>query len=88
MFGHAQKVFLERLGLLRTNSGPTSPIKSLTPIPEWGGLHIYIYIYIYRSEGLPLRDMLSLGAWRMGLGCSGKIFRRRHRRRQIGFQKL
>ena len=26
-----------------------------------------------RSEGLPLRDMLSLGAWRMGLGCSGKI---------------
>ena len=27
----------------------------------------------YRSEGLPLRDMLSLGAWRMGLGCSGKI---------------
>ena len=22
---------------------------------------------------LPLRDMLSLGAWRMGLGCSGKI---------------
>ena len=27
----------------------------------------------YRSEGLPLRDMSSLGAWRMGLGCSGKI---------------
>ena len=25
-----------------------------------------------RSEGLSLRDMLSLGAWRMGLGCSGK----------------
>ena len=22
---------------------------------------------------LPLRDMISLGAWRMGLGCSGKI---------------
>ena len=28
---------------------------------------------MYRSEGLSLRDMLSLGAWRMGLGCSGKI---------------
>ena len=27
----------------------------------------------YRSEGLSLRDMLSLGAWRMVLGCSGKI---------------
>ena len=26
-----------------------------------------------RSDGLSLRDMLSLGAWRMGLGCSGKI---------------
>ena len=25
-----------------------------------------------QSEGLSLRDMLSLGAWRMGLGCSGK----------------
>ena len=23
---------------------------------------------------LPLRDMISLGAWRMGLGCSGKMF--------------
>ena len=22
---------------------------------------------------LPLRDMISLGAWRMGLGCSGKV---------------
>ena len=22
---------------------------------------------------MPLRDMISLGAWRMGLGCSGKI---------------
>ena len=22
---------------------------------------------------LPLRDMLSLGAWRMGLGCSGNV---------------
>ena len=30
-------------------------------------------IVLCRSEGLPLRDMLSLGAWRMGLGCSGKI---------------
>ena len=36
-------------------------------------MDIYIYIYIYRSEGLPLRDMLSLGEWRMGLGWSGKI---------------
>ena len=27
----------------------------------------------YRSEGFALRDMLSLGAWRMGLGCSGDI---------------
>jgi hypothetical protein len=36
-------------------------------------VHIYIYIYIYRGEGLSLRGMLSLGAWRMGLGCSGKI---------------
>ena len=30
-------------------------------------------ILVYRSEGLSLRDMLSLGAWRMGLGCPGKI---------------
>ena len=28
---------------------------------------------LHRSEGLPLRDMLSLGAWRMGLGCPGNI---------------
>ena len=28
---------------------------------------------LYGSEGLPLLDMLSLGAWRKGLGCSGKI---------------
>ena len=26
-----------------------------------------------RSEGLSLWDMLSLGAWRMGLGCSGLV---------------
>ena len=34
-------------------------------------IYIYIHIYIdiwYQSEGLLLRDMLSLGAWRMGLG--------------------
>ena len=29
--------------------------------------------HINRSEGLSLRDMLSLSAWRVGLGCSGKI---------------
>ena len=27
---------------------------------------------------LPLRDMLSLGAWRMALDALGKFFRRRH----------
>ena len=32
----------------------------------------YIYIYIGVRD-LPLRDMISLGAWRTGLGCSGKI---------------
>ena len=43
--------------------------------------YIYIYIYIerdiYGSEGLPLRDMLSLvcGGW--GLDALGKFFRRR-----------
>ena len=26
-----------------------------------------------RSEGFTLRDMISLGAWKMGLGCPGKI---------------
>ena len=31
---------------------------------------IYIYIGV---RDLPLRDMISLGAWRMGLGFSGKI---------------
>ena len=41
----------------------------------------------YRSRNvgvrdLPLRDMISLGAWRMGLGCSGKFFRRRRRLQQ------
>ena len=35
-------------------------------------MHIYIYIYI-RVRNLPLRDMISLGAWKMGHGCSGKI---------------
>ena len=42
-------------------------------LSEHRRINIYIYIYIYRSEGLPLRDMLSRGAWRMGLGCSWKI---------------
>ena len=32
-----------------------------------------IYFMYCRSKGLSLRDMLSLGARRMGLGCSGKI---------------
>ena len=52
-------------------------------------IYIYIYIYIPIDAGqplranytsiyigvrdLPLRDMLSLGAWRMGLGCSAEI---------------
>ena len=37
-------------------------------------VNIYIYIYIYFGvKDLPLRDMISLGAWRMGLECSGKI---------------
>ena len=40
-------------------------------------LYIYIYIFLYIPyigvRDSPLRDMLSLGAWRMGLGCSGKI---------------
>ena len=50
---------------------------------DWEHLYIYTSIYgsIYRSEGLSLRDMLSLGAWRMVLGCSGKKIRRRRRRR-------
>ena len=30
-------------------------------------------MYICRSEEFPLQDMLSLGAWRTGHGCSGKI---------------
>ena len=29
--------------------------------------------HIIGVRDLPLRDMISLGAWRMGLGCSGKI---------------
>jgi len=37
-------------------------------------------IHYFWSEGVSLRDMLSLGAWRMGLGYSGKFFRRRRRR--------
>ena len=36
-------------------------------------LYNLLYNFLYRSERLSLRDMLSLGAWRMGLGCSGKI---------------
>ena len=46
-------------------------------------LYMYIYIYpLYRSEGLPLRDMLSLvrGGW--DLDALGKFFRRRRRRRR------
>ena len=34
--------------------------------------NMYIYIHI-AARDLPLRDMISLGAWRMGLGCSGEI---------------
>ena len=42
---------------------------------------MYIYIYTYIGvRDFPLRDMISLGAWRMGLGCSAKFFRRRRRR--------
>ena len=43
-------------------------------------LSLYIYILIYSLyilyigvRDLPLRDMISLGAWRMGLGCSVKM---------------
>ena len=32
-----------------------------------------MHLNVYRSEGLSLRVMLSLGAWRVGLGCAGKI---------------
>ena len=31
------------------------------------------HIQIIGVRDLPLRDMISLGAWRMGLGCSGEI---------------
>ena len=34
---------------------------------------IFPYISLYRSEGFPLRDMLSLGALRMGPGWAGEI---------------
>jgi hypothetical protein len=36
------------------------------------------------SEGLPLRDMLSLVACRVGLGGSGKILPRRRRLQLLG----
>ena len=32
-----------------------------------------MYCLYIGVRDLPLRDMKSLGAWRMGLGCSGKI---------------
>jgi hypothetical protein len=41
--GHAQKVFWERLTLFRTNSGPKSFIKSITPIP-YAGCYVITYI--------------------------------------------
>ena len=44
--------------------------KSLTPI-LWRMLPTILFQD--RSEELSLLDMLSLGAYRMGLGCSGKI---------------
>ena len=34
---------------------------------------IALHIYTHRSEGTPLRDMLSLGALGMGPGWPGKI---------------
>ena len=34
---------------------------------------MYIIYICIGVRDLPLRDMISLGAWRMGLGCSGKI---------------
>ena len=37
-------------------------------------MYINIYIYIYMgARDLPLQDVLSLGAWRMGLGYSAKL---------------
>ena len=44
---------------------------------------IISYIYIGVRD-LPLQDMISLGAWRMGLDALGKLFRRR---RPPGFGK-
>ena len=39
----------------------------------YGGVSNVQYYYLYRSEGIPLRDMLSLGALGMGPGWPGKI---------------
>ncbi len=39
-------------------------------------------IYICRSEGPPERDVLSLGAWDLGLEHPGKFVMRRRRRRR------
>ena len=64
--------------------------------PIWAHMGLYIpicqgldslYIPIYpltcRSEGISLRDMLSLGALGWGLDGLGKFFRRRRPRRPL-----
>ena len=54
-----------------THPGTTYPV---TTIPHSDELCQGMgYPAVCRSEGLSLRDLLSLGAWRMGLGCSRKI---------------
>jgi hypothetical protein len=58
------QAMLQKSRLIGSSVGP--PVG--WPIGVGSGSGIY-----NRSEGLPLRDMLSLGAWRMGLGCSGEI---------------
>ena len=74
------------VSLKKTNcpeSGPGVFLGSVGPSPTYSGLfwtyfgpkspkNLYINILIGVRD-LPLRDMLSLGAWRMGLGCSGEI---------------
>ena len=74
---HARKLCLKGFYLFQTSSGDKDtgisyalPIHHTYPTPFCKGA------VEYRSEGLRLlQEMLSLGAWRMGLGGSGNILK-------------
>ena len=77
MFGSRRKN-IETIRIVLTHqgrpfwfAGSCNTSSSNTTQPRYRLLHTSLGLVGVRD--LPLRDMISLGAWRMGLGCPGKI---------------